>query len=158
MATPSVLIAIVPPVERSGYIGLAGLEVWGQPAASCKKETLDEVKGRLQGWPPATPPGRPPEPPKPEVKSFRGSLLSGIVYLYDQLTCFSAQTIDPSWVDKLRLIPVQAMPAHFFDPITFEVMQDPVLLPSGKVVDRSTSTRLTFDDPPLPLNIDSACS
>jgi hypothetical protein len=44
------------------------------------------------------------------------------------------------WLEKLRRIPADALPAQFLDPITYEAMQDPVLLPSGTVVDRSTST------------------
>lgn len=51
------------------------------------------------------------------------------------------------WLEKLRRIPADALPAHFLDPITCEAMQDPVLLPSGNAVDRTTSCALA--PPPL---------
>lgn len=54
-------------MEHSGYVGLAGLEVWGQPAASCDKATLTRVHTRLSALKPEPQPprialDRPPQP------------------------------------------------------------------------------------------------
>ncbi|ELR24434.1 Ubox domain containing protein [Acanthamoeba castellanii str. Neff] len=100
-------------MEHSGYVGLAGLEVWGQPAASCDKATLTRVHTRLSALK--------PEPQPPRIALDRPP--------------------QPEWLEKLRRIPADALPAHFLDPITCEAMQDPVLLPSGNAVDRTTIER-----------------
>ena len=47
------------------------------------------------------------------------------------------------------------LPEHFFDPLTSEVMKDPVKLPSsGKIVDRITIKKHLLNDKSDPYNRD----
>lgn len=48
-------------------------------------------------------------------------------------------------------IPTEIVPSHFLDPITCSLMLNPVMLPSGQVVDVKTSTLCSLSMPLLPL-------
>ncbi|XP_039767661.1 RING finger protein 37 [Ornithorhynchus anatinus] len=91
------------------------VEVWGQPARSCPHEVLASILPVASQSPP-----RGPAPMESDCGPPSGS----------------EEDRSPGLRELADGVP--DVPEEFLDPITLEIMPFPMLLPSGKVIDRST--------------------
>nr|XP_056711694.1 RING finger protein 37 [Euleptes europaea] len=106
-------------VAGGGLPCIKRVEVWGQPAKSCPHEVVDDIL-RVASASPAL--------------GFGGQASS----LPSPMESDTVPFGHPAGREQRLMEAVQDIPEEFLDPITLEVMTFPMLLPSGKVVDRET--------------------
>uniref|UniRef100_A0A8C6Y077 U-box domain containing 5 n=1 Tax=Naja naja TaxID=35670 RepID=A0A8C6Y077_NAJNA len=102
-------------VAGSGLPSIKRVEVWGQPSKSCSHDVVDDV--------------------------LRVATKSSLDASDGQLPALPLPMESDAGPDsrERKLVEVlQDIPEEFLDPITLEIMTLPMLLPSGKVIDRGT--------------------
>lgn len=92
------------------------VEIWGQPAISC---TVEDVSKITMAWRRAV---------APQVPAQR------------------AIEVTANKSSPANISPTLVFPDEFLDALTYEVMALPMVLPSGKIVDRSTLDRCQRND------------
>lgn len=121
-------------------VGLGSLEVWGQPmAALCnpaaQNELIRKSRAALSTGPAFT------EAPTPYFGARGDTTSVGERSRPQEPSSTSAvnvQTRCASIGNDSKIAPEFQIPTDFQDALTFELMTQPVLLPSGQVVDQST--------------------
>ncbi|XP_057557797.1 RING finger protein 37 isoform X2 [Hippopotamus amphibius kiboko] len=105
-------------VTGSGIPCIRRLEVWGQPAKTCSQEVIDGVLLVAS-------------------ESLPQDLSLQAPALPMESDCDPEGQQAPSSLQDLAEV-IRDVPEEFLDPITLEIMPYPMLLPSGKVIDKST--------------------
>lgn len=95
---------------ENSVLALGKMEVWGQVSRFCKKEVVSDIQALWTN----------------EQISQAACLNVSLVSAND--TCK---------MEEESRTPLQ-VPEEFFDPITCDVMTQPIILPSGKIIDQST--------------------
>lgn len=97
-------------------VALKNLQIWGQPASSCPRSLQDLIITEYLAA---------HDNPSRQVRTT------------DDATCTKGQKTDIENHSKFTINNVD-IPEEFIDPITWEIMSMPMLLPSGKIIDSST--------------------
>ena len=92
------------------------LKIWAVPSKSCGKNTIEIYKKKWRDYKNKTCLDSSERSAKPESATLENS----------EAKAFSTGDIKP------------ALPKELFDPLTFALMKNPVLLPGGQTVDRTT--------------------
>ena len=93
------------------------LEVWGVPANFCNKTKVKELKEKWKEF------------KRAQCNQNRHSLVT---------TSISTVKLNEHDAKNFKNTSLSSIPKEFIDPLMFSLMRNPVLLPSGQTVDRST--------------------
>ncbi|XP_065071502.1 RING finger protein 37-like [Rhopilema esculentum] len=135
------LIIRVFKTESSTAVALKNVEVWGRPSRSNKnitKSHITKISKRIMQKNYAQDSGHKVECEKTDLESDKNSKRIG----YPTKETLSNRLSDNSFCAGKQ----SEIPDEFLDPITFEIMLLPILLPSGHSVDLSTLERCTKED------------
>uniref|UniRef100_A0A8C5RWV9 U-box domain containing 5 n=1 Tax=Laticauda laticaudata TaxID=8630 RepID=A0A8C5RWV9_LATLA len=102
-------------VAGSGLPSIKRVEVWGQPSKSCSHDVVDDV-----------------------LRVATKSSLDASDSQLPTLPLPMESDAEPDSREQKLVEVLQHIPEEFLDPITLEIMTLPMLLPSGKVIDRGT--------------------
>ena len=118
----SINVRLTRPVHGK-LCGIKWLEVWGQPAYSCSRETIQDILDRysmavhrqMKSW----------------LQPSSQTDAESNVQPPDQVHAESTKSIKKS-------SSIVSIPEEFLDPVTLEVMSMPMLVPSGQTLDQQT--------------------
>ncbi|KAL5020083.1 hypothetical protein ScPMuIL_002975 [Solemya velum] len=98
-------------------VAIKSLQIWGQPANSCPRSLQDLIIT--------------------EYASANDISSKQFIISEEEITCTKETKKNTEKQNKIMLNNVE-IPEEFVDPITWEIMSMPTLLPSGKIIDSST--------------------
>ena len=135
------LIIRVFKTESSTVVALKNVEVWGRPSrrnTNVTKDHITKISKRIMQKNCAQDSGHKVECEKTDLETDKNSKRTG----YPTKETFSNRLSNNSFCPGK----ISEIPDEFLDPITFEIMTLPILLPSGHSVDISTLERCKKED------------